>query len=71
MMLAPAFLDCVTYFQSKGVQSVMLSNKLLLLIYCLCTEVKIISGGIDAKVDPHTGSIVPGFGDFVSRYNGS
>ncbi|KAG7378453.1 hypothetical protein PHYPSEUDO_010076 [Phytophthora pseudosyringae] len=34
-------------------------------------QVKIITGGIDGKVDPQTDSIVPGFGDFVSRYNGS
>ncbi|KAI9917122.1 hypothetical protein PsorP6_013272 [Peronosclerospora sorghi] len=33
-------------------------------------QVKIISGGIDAKVDPHSGRIIPGFGDFMSRYSG-
>ncbi|EEY60421.1 uncharacterized protein PITG_12840 [Phytophthora infestans T30-4] len=34
-------------------------------------QVKIITGAIDGAVDPHSDSIVPGFGDFVSRYNGS
>ncbi|KAL4139077.1 hypothetical protein PRIC2_002575 [Phytophthora ramorum] len=34
-------------------------------------QVKIVTGGIDGKVDPQTDSIIPGFGDFVSRYNGS
>ncbi|KAG2871968.1 hypothetical protein PC115_g24725, partial [Phytophthora cactorum] len=32
---------------------------------------KIITGGIDGTVDLPTDSIVPGFGDFVARYNGS
>ncbi|KAG2855044.1 hypothetical protein PC113_g12779 [Phytophthora cactorum] len=31
----------------------------------------IITGGIDGTVDLQTDSIVPGFGDFVARYNGS
>jgi uracil phosphoribosyltransferase len=43
----------------------------MLRIGCLSPEVKIITAGIDSKVDPHTDSIVPGFGDFVSRYNSS
>ncbi|EGZ12977.1 hypothetical protein PHYSODRAFT_512498 [Phytophthora sojae] len=34
-------------------------------------NVKIITGGIDGKVDPETDGIIPGFGDFVSRYNDS
>ncbi|KAG1709965.1 hypothetical protein DVH05_016974 [Phytophthora capsici] len=34
-------------------------------------QVKIVTGGIDGKVDPQTESIVPGFGDFASRYNGT
>ncbi|ETL48128.1 hypothetical protein L916_02222 [Phytophthora nicotianae] len=33
-------------------------------------QVKIITGGVDGTVDPQTESIVPGFGDFVLRYNG-
>ncbi|KAE9042367.1 hypothetical protein PR002_g3953 [Phytophthora rubi] len=34
-------------------------------------HVKIITSGVDDKVDPHTDGIIPGFGDFVSRYNDS
>ncbi|OWZ13860.1 hypothetical protein PHMEG_00012750 [Phytophthora megakarya] len=34
-------------------------------------EVHIITAGIDGKVDPRTDHIIPGFGDFVSRYNSS
>ncbi|KAK1943347.1 Uracil phosphoribosyltransferase [Phytophthora citrophthora] len=34
-------------------------------------QVKIITGGIDGEVAPQTENIVPGFGDFVSRYNGA
>jgi uracil phosphoribosyltransferase len=33
--------------------------------------VQIVTGGIDGKVDPQTQMILPGLGDFVSRYNDS
>ncbi|KAG6615074.1 Uracil phosphoribosyltransferase [Phytophthora cinnamomi] len=32
--------------------------------------VRIITSAIDSKVDPETQAIIPGMGDFVSRYNG-
>ncbi|KAG7399746.1 hypothetical protein PHYBOEH_008080 [Phytophthora boehmeriae] len=32
-------------------------------------QVKIVTSAIDSKVDPPSQSIVPGFGDFMSRYN--
>ncbi|OWZ02288.1 hypothetical protein PHMEG_00026175, partial [Phytophthora megakarya] len=34
------------------------------------SEVRIITSAIDSKIDPQTQAIIPGLGDFVSRYNG-
>ncbi|KAF1783341.1 Phosphoribosyltransferase-like [Phytophthora cactorum] len=33
--------------------------------------VRIITSGIDSKVDPETQAIIPGLGDFITRYNGA
>ncbi|KAL3663371.1 hypothetical protein V7S43_011777 [Phytophthora oleae] len=33
-------------------------------------RVRIITGAIDSQIDPQTQAIIPGLGDFVSRYNG-
>ncbi|KAE8991939.1 hypothetical protein PF010_g17490 [Phytophthora fragariae] len=32
-------------------------------------HVRVITAAIDKSVDPHTGEIIPGLGDFIARYN--
>jgi hypothetical protein len=44
-------------------------NSLIRAGWCVLTEVRIVSAAVDVAVDPITGDIIPGLGNFVARYN--